>query len=223
MAGDWIKFEVSTPNKPEVWEMAHILSLDPDAVVGKLLRVWAWFDSHSHNGHAASVTKVLLNRDTGVPNFCEAMIQVGWLTEENGWLVVTNFDRHNGETAKKRALSTRRKQKSRNGHTDVTDESQECHAESVTKARPEKRREEKSKEEDSRREADASLPSIWDQFESVGGERSLLGKLIKDCGEEEVSRAVFQVVAKRPADPNAYIRGIVKAKKSDMPSFAGYV
>ena len=44
MAGDWLKFEKVTMDKPEVFEMAGILGIDPDAVVGKLLRVWSWFD-----------------------------------------------------------------------------------------------------------------------------------------------------------------------------------
>ena len=34
MAGDWIKFETVTPDKPEVYELAGLLNLDPDAVVG---------------------------------------------------------------------------------------------------------------------------------------------------------------------------------------------
>ena len=41
MAGDWIKIEENTPDKPEVHKMASILGIDPDAVVGKLVRVWS--------------------------------------------------------------------------------------------------------------------------------------------------------------------------------------
>ena len=39
MAGDWLKVEVATPDKPEIWLIAEELQIDPDAVVGKLLRV----------------------------------------------------------------------------------------------------------------------------------------------------------------------------------------
>jgi hypothetical protein len=52
MAGDWIKFDTSTPDKPEVFEMAAELGIDPDAVVGKLLRVWKWFDQQTTDGNA---------------------------------------------------------------------------------------------------------------------------------------------------------------------------
>jgi hypothetical protein len=42
MAGDWIKFELTTLDKPEVCQIADLADIDPDAVVGKLMRVWGW-------------------------------------------------------------------------------------------------------------------------------------------------------------------------------------
>ncbi len=108
MAGDWIKFEIATPNKPEVWAIAGALEVDPDAVVGKLLRVWAWFDEHTENGNAPSVSKTLLDRQVGVTGFCDAMISAGWMTENSGTITLPNFDRHNGKTAKNRALTAKR-------------------------------------------------------------------------------------------------------------------
>jgi len=40
MAGDWIKVEHWTPDKPEIFRLADELEIDPDAVVGKLVRLW---------------------------------------------------------------------------------------------------------------------------------------------------------------------------------------
>jgi hypothetical protein len=108
MAGYWIKFDTSTPDKPEVWAIAERLDIDPDAVVGKLLRVWAWFDDHTEKGNAPSVTKALLDRRVGVTGFCDAMVFVGWLLEEGDAISVPNFDRHNGATAKSRGLTAKR-------------------------------------------------------------------------------------------------------------------
>lgn len=113
MALEWLKFEQHTSNKPEVWEMANRLGIDPDAVVGKLLRVWGWFSNQTTNGDAPSVTKALLDRDCGVTGFCNAMIEAGWMIEENGRIRLPNFDRHNSETAKKRALTAKRNAKLR--------------------------------------------------------------------------------------------------------------
>jgi len=153
MAGDWIKFEISTSEKPEVWAMAQALGIDADAVVGKLLRVWAWFDQQTPDGNAISVTsalatryqgvtsgvtKALLDRRVGVSGFCDAMISVGWMIEESGSVGLPNFDRHNGKTAKTRAMTAKRvaSHKAKSNASSVTS--------SVTSALP---REEKRREE----------------------------------------------------------------------------
>lgn len=125
MAGDWIKFEIGTSDKPEVWAIAQQLNIDPDAVVGKLLRVWSWFDQHTESGNAPSVTKMLLDRVVGVSGFCNAVISADWMIEEGGEILLTNFDRHNGKTAKTRAVTAKRvanfKEGKRNGNDSVND------------------------------------------------------------------------------------------------------
>ena len=129
MAGDWMKVEVALPDKPEVWAIAEELNLEPDAVVGKLIRVWRWFDTHTTDGNASSITKKLLDRDVGVTGFTDSMQKVGWLHHSDGLISMTSFDKHNSKSAKIRALGYKRVEKHRN-------------APSVTKALPEKRREE---------------------------------------------------------------------------------
>jgi hypothetical protein len=63
MAGDWIKIEENTPDKPEVHKMASILGIDPDAVVGKLVRVWSWASQNCNGDGVTDVTvKALQNR-----------------------------------------------------------------------------------------------------------------------------------------------------------------
>lgn len=139
MAGDWLKVETVTPDKAEVWKIAGELNIDPDAVVGKLLRVWIWFDQHTNDGNAPSVTKMLLDRVVGVTGFCDRVIAAGWMLDDGETITLPNFDRHNGKTAKNRALTAKRvakhKQKS-NGedNEEVTEEAL---------PREEKRREEK--------------------------------------------------------------------------------
>ena len=140
MAGDWIKVEHVTPDKPEVWAMAERLGIDADAVVGKLVRIWIWADQQTHDGNARSVTKALLNRVSGVTGFAEAMIDVGWLKAEETGLVFTNFERHNGHTAKKRSLSAKRVEAHRASNATVTPEA--LHERYKSATREEKRREE---------------------------------------------------------------------------------
>lgn len=108
MAGDWIKFELTTMDKPEVCLIADLAGIDPDAVVGKLMRVWAWFDQQTENGNAPSVSKKLLDRSVGVTGFCDHMKSVGWMTEADGSISLPHFERHNGKTAKNRLLTAKR-------------------------------------------------------------------------------------------------------------------
>jgi hypothetical protein len=156
MAGDWLKFEVDLPEKPEVWQIAGLLQIDPDAVVGKLMKVWRWFDKHTESGNAANVTYPLLDSLVGVTGFAEAMVFAGWLEQRGCDLCLPNFDRHNGKTAKNRALTAKRVAKTRN-------------APIVTSPLA---REEKRREEEKQKQAPATpvalpdwIPSeAWDGF-----------------------------------------------------------
>lgn len=108
MAGDWIKFELTTLDKPEVCQIADMADIDPDAVVGKLMRVWGWFDQQTETGNAPSVSKKLLDRIVGVIGFCEHMKSVAWMIEADGVISLPHFERHNGRTAKNRLLTAKR-------------------------------------------------------------------------------------------------------------------
>jgi len=163
VAGDWIKIEHVTPDKPEVHRMAEALGIDPDAVVGKLLRLWIWADQQTYFGDALSVTLSSLDRICFVTGFAQALVNVGWLTCENGLVRFTNFDRHNGNTAKTRAGTMKRMQRKRD-------------ADSVTKPSPEKRK----------RRDNTPLPPLpfssdefryaWEEWEK---HRSEIGKKLK--------------------------------------------
>ena len=112
MAYEWIKIEVVTPDKPEIYQLAEILAIDPDAVLGKLIRIWAWADQQTIDGNAnsnaVSVTKSAIDRIGFMPGFADALIQVGWLRFDGSILIFPNFDRHNGKSSKKRVLTNRR-------------------------------------------------------------------------------------------------------------------
>ena len=151
----WIKFDIGTSEKPEVWQIAGQLSLDPDSVVGKLLRVWAWFDEHTTDGNAPSVTKALLDSKLRVIGFCDAMVGCGWMLESNGQISLPNFDRHNGHTAKNRALSAKRAAMHKDSKTKVTQNFDFGNAKVTLGALP---REEKIREEKIREELNTNTP-----------------------------------------------------------------
>lgn len=122
MAGDWIKMEVGLPEKPEVWQIAGMVGIDADSVVGKLLKVWRWFDAHTESGSARG-TPQLLDAICGQPGFADALVAAGWLVVADGRLTTVNFDKHNGKTGKMRAETARR----------VANHRKQCGNDNVTK------------------------------------------------------------------------------------------
>jgi len=154
MADFWIKIEKGTPDKPEILELAALLDIeDPDTITGKMIRVWSWFDSNSENGHAPIVTKVLLDRLTGVTGLTDGLVTVGWLEKTEEGYSVPNFERHLGKGAKKRASDAERKRKSRDNSQQKRkshDNSQKSHNESVTEKGLDKSRVDKSRVDKSR-------------------------------------------------------------------------
>jgi len=138
MSGDWIKVEVSTVDKPEVMRIARILKIDRDSAFGKLIRLWAWFDSNSVDGVVDGVVDGDIDDLCHCKGFAASCVAVGWLNIDARAqrIALPNFDRHNGETAKQRALKGRRQAKWRSGVVDGA-------ASTRASTREEKRREEK--------------------------------------------------------------------------------
>lgn len=174
MAGDWLKFETNTPEKREVLAMTIELGYeDPDLTVGKLIRVWRWFDQHTVNGNAQSVTPALLDRLIGVTGLTKSMANVGWMIVNEDGLVLPNFDRHNGKTAKERVLSAKRQA----NHKSNAKSNAESNGASVTSPLPRevKRREEikalaqipKSKKPDGVQKPPEVSDQLWADLKSV--------------------------------------------------------
>jgi len=213
MAGDWIKVENATPQKSEIWAIAETLNIDPDAVFGKLVRIWIWFDEHTEKGNAPSVTKKLLDRNVGVKSFCDCVINVGWMCEKSNKISLPNFDRHNGKTAKNRALTAKRVSKHKkksNGKANG-----KGNGASVNSPLP--------KEEKRRvlKEGDKSPPEnpkefIWTEALKLHGvTRTLLGKLCKEYSEDDLVKSILLTKDHCPADPKSYLIGILKNQDGD--------
>jgi hypothetical protein len=143
MAGDWIKMECSTPDKPEVLAITVKMGWDdPDLTVGKLFRLWRWFDQHTVDGNAETVTAALLDRYLGVSGFVEVVASVGWMSVTDSGISLPSFEKHNGASAKSRAQTAKRVA----NHKSNAKGNGESVTKTVTEALPreEKRREERN-------------------------------------------------------------------------------
>lgn len=110
MAGDWIKLEVATLDKPEVAQMARVLGIKHGEALELLLRFWAWIDANSVDGHVDGLVDTDVDEMMRCAGFSGVMQMIGWLKcdNENQRIEIPHADRHNGESAKKRALKNRR-------------------------------------------------------------------------------------------------------------------
>lgn len=171
MAGDWIKFEHATLDKPEVLRTAEMLGVSRDTAVGIFIRYFVWLDKNLSGlcpGLVRNVSRKSLDEVMHCPGFAACLECVGWATfDDSAWtLSVANADNHNGQSAKSRALDARRKSKGR--HADVREMSGS--EPDTNRTREEKRR---------------ANTSLRDVLEAPSEEhRSLARSLGVDCDEQ---------------------------------------
>lgn len=148
MAGDWIKIRTDLYEDQDVLQMSDILGTDDPTIVGLLVRFWSWADKQTIDGSGIKLTENRIDSLVGRPGFSAALREVGWLIGDDGNIQLPNFERHNGSSAKARALESEAKRLRRNNKKTSDKLSDKCPTKNTENVRPEKRREEK-KEKDS--------------------------------------------------------------------------
>ena len=112
MAGDWIKVEMETPDKPEIGYIARFCGVTTDMAFSAWFRLWCWLDRQTDNGEVRFFAPEDADRIARLPGIGNALSSdqgCGWITFHARGGSIVNWDRHNGNNAKKRALSNRRK------------------------------------------------------------------------------------------------------------------
>lgn len=100
MAGDWMKVELATVDKPETYELARILGCHHDRALGMCVRFWAWANAATDDGILRGMRLEDVDAIVRRKNFGGALVKVGWLSvEKNVGLTIPNFDRHNPQSA----------------------------------------------------------------------------------------------------------------------------
>jgi hypothetical protein len=141
MAGEWIKVTTNLSTKPEVFKLARLIGTNVDHAVGMLFRFWCWADLITVDGVVDGVVARDVDDVVYQEGFCDALAQTGWveILPNNSGIRLPNFERHNGESAKKRALKNERQARWRAGNVDG-----EAPQKRLQERLPEKRREEKT-------------------------------------------------------------------------------
>jgi hypothetical protein len=118
MAGDWIKVEQATLDKPEVLRAAEMLNIHRREALGLFVEFWIWLDknlSASCPDFVRNMSAKSLDEVLHTPGFSGVLKSIGWakFDDEQSVLYVMNAERHNGNTAKSRALDAKRKKEKR--------------------------------------------------------------------------------------------------------------
>jgi hypothetical protein len=132
----WLKLRKSLLRSPKIHQLAASLGTSlGDAF--HLACLWLdYLDTYSDNG-VTNVTPQFLETYFSCANFYTAFAQIGWIDcTETGHVYAIDYEKHNGQNAKRRMQDAERKaksraakvtQKSRKSHTNVTEESQKSH------------------------------------------------------------------------------------------------
>lgn len=106
---DWIKIEKGTPAKGEIRTIARLCGVSRgDAFLG-WFRLWCVLDDQvGADGFLANYTAADADEDSGLHGIGKALEAVGWCVFSPTGCSVINWSRHNGKSAKQRALLSRR-------------------------------------------------------------------------------------------------------------------
>lgn len=148
---NWIKINTTLPRNPKILLLGQHLGISRYEALGLAVEWLAWLDGITANGetglsadlmdrlfyteflsqkNVTSVTDICDTCHTNVTKLSHALSQIGWLqVDENGIIHVLDFEKHNGETAKKRAEAAERQRKSRSAklsQKNVTNVTKKC-------------------------------------------------------------------------------------------------
>lgn len=116
----WIKIEHDLMTSPKFVTLSLRFRDARVTVLGACVTLWMIADKHSVDDHLHGMTLEGVDALVGLPGFGQALVDIGWLRVHDGSLEVVGYQRHNGSTAKARALSTKRMQALRSRDGDVT-------------------------------------------------------------------------------------------------------
>ena len=105
----WIKVETHTPDKAEIRHIARRCHCTKAEAFLAFFRLFVWLDEQTDDGHVEFFTPEDADDLAGLPGFGDALQEVRWITFSPGGAVVSNWDRHNCQSAKRRCMDAERK------------------------------------------------------------------------------------------------------------------
>jgi len=103
----WIKIDVDTPNKPAIVRLANDCGCTRGDAFLAFFRLYSWLDEQTADGTLCADPEEV-DAVARLPGTAASLAASGWLTFSGATLTVTNWQEHNGHSAKARALHAKR-------------------------------------------------------------------------------------------------------------------
>ena len=198
MAGDWIKLEHATIDKPEVRQLARLLKKSHAETFVLLLRFWMWIDLNCSNGDVDGVALCDIDDIVTHKGFATALQEVKWLEVEGSppKIRIPNFEYHMSQSAKKSALNAKRQARWRDAQRDSS-----SNALVTLGALPEKRRVLKEPRASQAKPVENLCKTLEDRIVALHM-RDVMGT---KTPEAEVRQMVRSVIGSRGMEPVAHV------------------
>jgi hypothetical protein len=104
----WIKMRKGVNDSPKMMAVANVCGCQRAVAFDAVFRLLCWLDSHTVDGRMDYVFKGDIDRVGQLEGLGQAMEEIGWFAFDPGGCTVVDWERHNGNTAKKRLLDNGR-------------------------------------------------------------------------------------------------------------------
>ena len=118
----WIKIETHTPEKAEIRHIARLCGCSKAEAFLAFFRLFVWLDEETEDGHVDFFTPADADEIGGLAGLGQALETVRWISFGPTGAVVSNWDRHNGDSAKKRCQAAERIKRYRETHPEYAEQ-----------------------------------------------------------------------------------------------------
>jgi len=119
MKGNWIPWAKGLPKKAKVMRIAKQLDMSIWEAACRCMAVWEWADEHTADGYLPGMCASSVDDVAGVFGFADAMMAVGWLSQEAEGVTLPNWHEYNVSSTKLRMQARERKRLQRHREKDA--------------------------------------------------------------------------------------------------------
>lgn len=128
--------QVTLARSAKIVQFAQVLRMRRREALGAAIEWFCWVDAQCADG-CTGLLPAQVDDVLECKRLADALLAVGWaFVGADGFLYITDYEQHNGENAKQRAMAAERVAKSRNVAQMLRENRNTCNGSSVTEALP---------------------------------------------------------------------------------------